>query len=92
MKIKHCTDVDGSIIQQHLFVFVDLFFLSENVTRNWLKRWSGAARRSPSVSLLFIYAELWETSGVISFLTARPLSFLRFNHLEAERGTTSGPE
>lgn len=52
MKIKHCTDVDGSIIQQHLFVFVDLFFLSENVRKNWQKRRSGAARRSPSLSLL----------------------------------------
>lgn len=92
MKIKHCTDVDGSIIQQHLFVFVDLFFLSKCHKKNWQKRWSRAARRSPSAALLFIYAELWEMSGVISFLTARPLSSLRFNHLEAESDTTSGPD
>lgn len=74
MKIKRCTDVDGSIIQQHLFVFVDLFSLSENVTETG--RNDGAARRRPPPPLqspspaaapsLFIYADvLGETSGVI---------------------------
>lgn len=33
MEIKHCTDVDGSMIPQHLFVFVDLCFLSDNDTK-----------------------------------------------------------
>lgn len=98
MKIKHCTDVDGSIIQQHLFVFVDLLFLSENVTKKLGETMERSCSPLPfslppqRLNLLFIYAELWEMSGVISFLTARPLSSLCFNHLEAERDTTSGPE
>lgn len=33
MEIKHCTHADDSMIQQHLFVLVDLRFLSDNDTK-----------------------------------------------------------
>lgn len=95
MKIKHCSDVDGSIIQQHLFVFVDLFFLQKMSPKlaEMMKQSCSPLHFTLPPQRLFIYAELWEISGIISFLTTRaPLSCLPFNHLEAERDTTCGPE
>lgn len=97
MGIKHCTDVDGSMIQQHLFGF-DLCFLSDNGTKTDRKeqgeRSSFTSLQSPSsltAPSLFIYAEVQETKSVVSFLTATAVpSPLRFNHLEAhaERDAT----
>lgn len=69
MKIKQCTDADCSIMQQHLFVFVDLFFfwkiISAAVLPNQCKQTAiDGAELCVTVmsSFLFIYAALQEKS------------------------------